>query len=169
MRKDPTVLDALHQLKKEIILNSLFLKDYKNTLFIKEKTACSFFDSYIEYLHELASDDGFNSDDVIDVINKYDTLDNLYNYYSLYESDPLIQDNIIASKPINNSDAMVIYKIIDYGYNQYLYAGFLCLSGLYIKSSKIKKYKLYDSYARGYYFNYKNKRYYINDFLKVDY
>ena len=162
--------NQLKQLRKEIVLNSLYLKDYSNSLYIKEKTACAFFDSYIEYLYEIATEDQFKSKDILDVIDRYDNIDNLYNYYNCYEDDPLLQDDIIASKPINNSDSMVIYDIkYDYdSYSNYVIVGCLYLSGLYIASDKIKKYKLYDSMRRGYYFNYKNHRYYIDEFLKVN-
>ena len=33
------------QLRNEIVLNSLFLKDYSNSFYIKNKTVCAFFDS----------------------------------------------------------------------------------------------------------------------------
>ena len=71
--------NQLKQLRKEIVLNSLYLKDYSNSLYIKEKTACAFFDSYIEYLYEIATEDQFKSKDILDVIDRYDNIDNLYN------------------------------------------------------------------------------------------
>ena len=73
----------LKQLKSEIVLNSLFLKDYSNTLYISEKTVYNFFEAYIENLYDIAASDDFNSKDIIDILEKYDNIDNLYNYRSL--------------------------------------------------------------------------------------
>lgn len=163
--------NQLKQLRKEIVLNSLYLNDYNNSLFIKNKTVCAFMDSYIEYLYEIAHENNFKSDDILDVIDEYDDIDNLYNYYLCYEDDPLLQDDYIASKLLNNSDVIVIYSI-DSSYiylNNYVLVAIHYLSGLYIYNTKIKKYKLYDSSKRGYYFNYNKNRYYIDDFIKVNY
>lgn len=161
--------NQLKQLRKEIVLNSLFLNDYNNSLFIKEKTACAFFDSYIEYLYEIAHENNFKSNDITDVLNKYDNIENLYNYYLCYENDPLLQDDYIATKHINNSDGIVIYNIESQHINNYALVAIHYLSGLYIFNTKIKKYKLYYACKRGYYFNYNKIRYYIDDFIKVNY
>lgn len=107
----------LKQLRNEIVLNSLFLKDYSNTLYISEKTACSFFDSYIENLYDIASDDGFNSKDIIDIIDKYDNIDNLYNYYMdccIDGYDPLLKDDYIAYIFIGIGYSILIYDVSDY-------------------------------------------------------
>lgn len=159
--------NQLKQLRKEIVLNSLFLNDYNNSLFIKNKTVCAFMDSYIEYLYEIAHENNFKSDNITDVLNEYDNIENLYNYYLCYENDPLLQDDYIATKHINNSDGIVIYHI-KYHYNNSVYAAFMCLHGLYYENTKIKEYKLYESIKNGYYFKINNTRYYINDFMRVN-
>ena len=156
--------NQLKQLRKEIVLNSLFLNDYNNSLFIKEKAAYAFFDSYIEYLYEIAHENNFKSDNITDVLNEYDNIENLYNYYLCYENNPLLQDDYIATKHINNSDGIVIYHID----NNSVYAAFMCLHGLYYENTKIKEYKLYESIKNGYYFKINNIRYYINDFMRVN-
>lgn len=162
----------LKQLRSEITLNSLFFNDYSNTLYIKNKTACVFFDGYMEYIYDLATEEKHNNNlNVFDVIDEYDNIINLYNYYCdccVNGCDPLLQDDFIASKSINNSDAIVIYNIENsYIYNCVLVA-FCCLDGLCMKSTKIKKYKLYLSSKNGYYFKVNKIRYYINDFIKVN-
>lgn len=154
----------LKQLRKEIVLNSLYLNDYDNSFFIKNKTVCDFFDSYIEYLYELASEKNIDDNDVLD---KLDNIDNLYNYYLSFEYDPLLKDDFIASKAINNSDSVVIYQI-ENGYNSYIKVAYYFLSGLYMNTSKIKTLKLYESVKRGFYFILDKTRYYINDFVRVD-
>lgn len=154
----------LKQLRNEITLNSLYLNDYNNSLFIKEKTACNFFEGYIEYLYEIANNETL---DVFDLIDKYDNVDNLYNYYIGFDDDPLLQDDFIAYKHINNSDSIVIYKIDDYILYPTIKTAFMCLHGLYYENTKIKEYKLYESIKNGYYFKINNTRYYINDFVRV--
>lgn len=70
----------LKQLRKEIVLNSLFISDYNNSLYIDNNAVCAFMDAYLENLCDIASCDGYEGD-VIDIIHKYDNIDNLYNYY----------------------------------------------------------------------------------------
>lgn len=148
--------NQLKQLRKEIVLNSLFLNDYNNTLFIKQKTVCNFFDAYLEYL----SDD-FKCKD-IDGIFKHDNLTNLYNYYFSFEYDPLKRDDFIAYKSIYNDCALVIYKI-DYDDE--------CLLSAFISSNtsdKPRYNKLYYDYVKYEYYFIKNRqKHYLSDFLKI--
>lgn len=155
----------IKDLRKQIVLNSLFLDDYSNTLFIKNITACAFFDSYIDYLYEIASENGVNNIDVLSVIQLYDTIDRLYDYYVSLEYNALLQDDFIATKPVNNSDSIVIYEI-DYNY---VLVGGIFLSGLYMDTERIKRLKLYYGARRGFYFIYNHRRYYIDDFMKVNF
>ncbi len=81
--------NQLLQLRKEIVLNSLYYSDYKNSFGIDEHIVCNFFDSYIEYLQELEKE---NNEDlsIDDFFNKYDTHENLIDYYFyMFEDDPL--------------------------------------------------------------------------------
>lgn len=70
----------LWRLRQDIVLNSLFLNDYENRYGISAKQVCDFMDGYLEELYYIANEDGFDSEDVFDVIEKYDSKDNLYNY-----------------------------------------------------------------------------------------
>lgn len=160
----------LKQLRNQVVLNSLYTSDYLNSLFIKEKTAFNFFKGYVEHLEEIATEEGyiFSDNNFFDFIKKYDTFNNLYNYYYMFEEDPLIQDNFIASKPLNNSDGIVIYKINDRFTYPYIYVAYLYLSGLYIKNTRIKKLRLYESVKRGYYFILDKSRYYLDEFARVN-
>lgn len=92
--------EELKQLRKEIVLNSLFLNDYKNSVGIRKKDACNFFDSYLEYLSDLSKEDNKNMD-IIDIIDKYDTTYNLYNFYCLYEDDPLKKMDAIIEEMLD--------------------------------------------------------------------
>ena len=68
-------------LRKQICLNSCFLSDYENTLDVDPREVLYFFDSYLEYLVELAGDDV----DFSDLIQGWDTNDNLRDYYLNYQ------------------------------------------------------------------------------------
>lgn len=75
----------LQELRSEIVLNSLFLKDYENSLGIEPKEAYSFFDGYVDYLYELVdkNDKGARAYDIFDVVMAKDNLNNLYDYFCM--------------------------------------------------------------------------------------
>ena len=161
--------NQLKQLRKQIILNSLYTKDYSNNLFIKEKTAYAFFDGYIEYLLEIATDNGIkvNDNNYMDILKKYDTFKNLYEWYYTFEHDPLVQDNYIAVRQLNNADGIVIYYI-DYD-ARYVITSIHYLSGLYIHNTRITKNKLYINKSGDYYFIKNGIKYYLLNFMCIDY
>lgn len=77
--------EQLWQLRKEITLNSLFLKDYANSFGIARSECFTFFKGYVEYLCELQNTDyGFDLD-IFDVIDMYDNEQNLYNWFCCIE------------------------------------------------------------------------------------
>lgn len=154
----------LKELRKQVVLNSVFVKDYSNNLFIKSDTACDFFTSYMEYLYELAIENKFNSSDSIEIINKYDNIENLWNWYLCYGSDPLPHDDFIAYNFISLYDAVTIYEVI-YGINNYVLTGFYTQLNRNVKTSKITKNMIhYDKQGEPYIMKYR-KRYYLKDFL----
>lgn len=72
----------LSQLRKEVILNSVFIYDYSNSFGFNSWDICSFFDGYVSYLNELAREDGYEG---IDYLTKYDTEENLYSWFLCYD------------------------------------------------------------------------------------
>ena len=85
--------EDLQSLRNEIVLNSLFVSDYNNSFGISAKSVCDFFDSYMEFLSELAFEDNFKIGNPSkgmhtydEFFDKYDTIDNLGNWYGCYES-----------------------------------------------------------------------------------
>ena len=72
----------LSQLRKEVILNSVFIYDYSNSFGFNSWDICSFFDGYVSYLEELAREDGYEG---IDYLTKYDTEENLYSWFLCYD------------------------------------------------------------------------------------
>lgn len=72
----------LSQLRKEIVLNSVFICDYDNSFGFNPWDIGSFFDGYVSYLEELAKEDGVES---VDFLEKYDTEENLYSWFLCYD------------------------------------------------------------------------------------
>ena len=81
--------EELRDLRKEIVLNSLYTSDYENTHHILPRDAQNFFDGYIEYLYELTEENG-EKPDIQDLCIKYDNPDNLENWYNCFEDNPLL-------------------------------------------------------------------------------
>jgi hypothetical protein len=77
----------LTKLRKEIVLNSLYISDYRNSFGFREDSVCAFFEGYVDYITELAEEDGFvfTDNNFFDMVNKYDTEDNLLSWYYCYE------------------------------------------------------------------------------------
>lgn len=78
----------LWKLRKEIVLNSLYLSDYENSFDIPKEDVCNFFDGYVEELYyimleEIGEDKvkELNDKEYYEELFKRDTEDNLYNYY----------------------------------------------------------------------------------------
>lgn len=49
--------ETIKRLRKEIILNSLFVGDYENTFGFDAHKVCDFFDGYVEFLEEIEEDE----------------------------------------------------------------------------------------------------------------
>ena len=81
--------EELWDLRNEIVLNSLYTSDYENTHHILPRDVQDFFDGYVEYLYELAEENGENPD-IQDLCMKYDNPDNLENWYNCFEDNPLL-------------------------------------------------------------------------------
>ena len=158
--------NQLKKLRSEIVLNSLFLKDYSNSLFIKEKTACDFFNSYIEYLYELSDENTQEKLDFYDILDRFDNIKNLWDYYFIFEDDPLLQDDFIAIKHLSNSFGIVIYNVNND--NSITCASYGLLGGNnQFTNDKITKNKVYyDSIGDPYIIKYR-QRHYLKDFMKV--
>lgn len=72
----------LAELRGDIILNSLYLIDYKNSFGFNPNHISTFFDGYISYLEELAKEDGYTEwDNIFKMFDIYDTEENLYDWF----------------------------------------------------------------------------------------
>ena len=79
--------EDLEKFRKDIILNSLFVSDYQNSLGITTDIACLFFDSFMSFIENIAEEEGFHLTDKNwkEFLEKYDTLDNLEAWLGCYE------------------------------------------------------------------------------------
>ena len=68
-------------LRQEIVLDSLFLRDYENTLGVDHREVIGFFDGYIEYLDELCKEQGDPDLNWTD----FDCTENLWSWYNIYQ------------------------------------------------------------------------------------
>lgn len=86
MKKGLTV-NQLKQLRSEIVLCSLYMKDYENSFMTKEK-ACSLFDGYAEYLEDLMLEnvENFNDSKFFEYLDRFDNIDTLKDYYFVYSN-----------------------------------------------------------------------------------
>lgn len=75
----------LIQLRNEIVLNSLFIKDYTNTLGIEPQEAYYFFEGYAELLDNLMKE-AEDKRDYQEALRDYDTEDNLYCWWLVYHN-----------------------------------------------------------------------------------
>lgn len=156
------------KLRNEIVLNSLFLKDYSNSFYIKNKTACAFFDSAIEYINDDYKEKNNKDIDIYDI-----TTEMLYNYYKMLEYDPLASDDYIAycyNTCCNAiSDGLFIYEIKE-GCDDYaLITYFINSAGYGIKTTSLRWYKIKSDRQGDKYIEYKKHRYYLNNFIKASF
>lgn len=85
----PLTKKQLHQLRKDIILNSLIIKDYDNSLGIDAKKVYYFFDGFVDNIFTIAKENNEKTD-FDAVLKKYDNIDTLYNYYMGLDFDPFL-------------------------------------------------------------------------------
>ena len=156
------------QLRNEIVLNSLFLKDYNNSFYIKNKTAYAFFDSAIESVNDEYKEKSSKDIDISDI-----TTEMLYNYYKTLEYDPLCSDDYIAycyKKCCNAiSDGLFIYEI-KYGCDDYALASYFIDNPDYgCTTSPLRWYKIKSDRQGDKYIEYKKHRYYLDHFIKASF
>lgn len=152
------------KLRKEIVLNSLFLKDYSNSLFIKEKTAFDFFDSAIEGIDNERKENNLPELDVCDI-----TIDMLYDYYkNVCCDDPLKQDDYIGYYELMTCNAIQTGLYI-YAFNEYkaIVAKYKYSVGSAAIITKPRAHKIYYNSRGAIFIKFENKRCYIKDFMRA--
>lgn len=73
--------EKLWELRKEIILGSMYYSDYDNSFNIPRRTCFSFFDGFVEYCFIIENENENGLTEYDDIYNKYDNADELWNYF----------------------------------------------------------------------------------------
>ena len=79
--------NALWQLRCEIMVNSLCVSDYQNSFDFTPESVCDFFDGYVEYLEELATE-RYGNGCSLDQIFEFDNAENLCDWYGCFDRCP---------------------------------------------------------------------------------
>lgn len=82
---DELTTAELWQLRNEIVLNSLFIADYCNSFGFSPKSMCDFFDGYVSFIYELATEDGHEDLEIVKLCELYDNADNLQRWYYCFD------------------------------------------------------------------------------------
>lgn len=78
----------LWELRQQIVLNSLYVADYRNSFGIEEHKVCDFFDGYISFLTELEIEKyGKELDNISAFFDEFDTEENLKSWYGCFCDD----------------------------------------------------------------------------------
>ena len=73
--------EKLWELRKEIVINSLYYDDYENSFGIPKRICCDFFDGFLEYCWIIEAETENGLTDWKDIYNKYDNAEALWNYF----------------------------------------------------------------------------------------
>ena len=83
--------EDLQKLRKEIVLNSLFLVDYRNSFGISRESVAAFFDGYYDFIWELAyekaEEEGKGTSHLTHnyVVENFDNTDTLEEWYYCHD------------------------------------------------------------------------------------
>lgn len=86
--------EELWKLRQEIVLDSLYARDYRNDMGLTPGSVRNFFDGYSDYLSDKAEENGTAADNAID---DYDSADSLWDYFNTCEDDPFARDGSDSS------------------------------------------------------------------------
>lgn len=151
-----------YNLRKQIILNSLFLRDYDNDMYITPRNVCAFMDGAVEYINNEYKEKHGRDIDIYKIKTSQ-----LYNYYKFLEFDPLWRDDYIAYSADGYGCAVVIYNFV-YGIEDRAVAGSIItddICGGAITTSP-REYKIYYNSRGGAFIVINKKRYYLNNFIR---
>ena len=151
-----------YSLRSQIVLNSLFVNDYKNNLYIKPQTVLNFFDSAIEYIDEDFKENNGHEIDIHDI-----KISMLYDYYKYLDFDALPYDDYTAYLNFTALDGLLFYDVYDgvdvevliaYYYNDNY--GRLCIQ-------KPRWHKCVSDRRGNLFIKFRGVKYCLNDFIKI--
>ena len=76
--------EELWDLRQQVPLFSIFVKDYVNTFHVDPECVCNFFDGYADYLETEMKEyeDNYKDEQFYELLPKYDTPEALYDWWS---------------------------------------------------------------------------------------
>lgn len=83
--------DQLWNLRRQIVLGSLYYSDYVNSYDIDCHPVCDFFDSFLSFVEEEMQNEIPNYDDknFFRLLPAYDNAEKLWEWYCCFEENPL--------------------------------------------------------------------------------
>ena len=73
--------DSLWQLRQEIVLGSIYIRDYKNSFDIPEEVCFAFFDGFLDDCWDIENELENGITEVDELYAKYDNAEALWNYF----------------------------------------------------------------------------------------
>ena len=106
--------EDLWKLRKQIVLNSLFIADYENDFEFNSFDISHFMGGYYDYLQELMEEDNCTD------LSKYDNEDNLFAWFNCYDDLDWIRCRKLTYKTHKreNGEIYTITAIDDCGSNE---------------------------------------------------
>lgn len=83
-RLEALTMRQLSRLRNDIVLCSIYIKDYHNRYAIDKNKVCDFFEGYADYLGELMDKDGIKGEDFFVNLKNYDNIANLVAWHDIY-------------------------------------------------------------------------------------
>lgn len=77
--------EDLWALRQEIVLNSLYIADYRNSFGIEPHSVCDFFDGFMSFAQGIEEEEGFKDESIQEFFERYDNPDFLWEWYCCCE------------------------------------------------------------------------------------
>ena len=85
--------DELWALRKQIVLNSVFIADYRNSFGIDEHSVAEFFDGFMDYMTEEEKEDGRKDESWEEFFDHYDTPELLWEWFHCFDDFSWVKYN----------------------------------------------------------------------------
>ena len=77
--------EDLWALRQQVVLNSCFIADYRNTFGIDEHSAADLFEGFVDYMTEEEKEDGYENESVEEFFDRYDKPEFLWEWYMCFD------------------------------------------------------------------------------------
>ena len=80
--------EVILDLRKQIVLNSIYLCYYENDYNFDPKEVIAFFDGYLYYIGEIVEEDGISDEEFWERLPDYDNEKYLLGWYDCFDENP---------------------------------------------------------------------------------